>query len=139
MLCKSIMSVSFDNTYFPRNSYQGFRHGFTGKRESGFKKFYSDNPYCLPSVRSIIAPASTLSKFDCLIQACEALSKRRSLPCGKAFWNDYNQQVQFPELFSDVALILALNSFWGYLWLRKKHWIQGKNKFSLPSIIAPYS
>lgn len=86
------------------------------------------------SATAVIAPISTLTKFDGLIQACGELSESRSLPWGTGFLERYNRQAQFPELFSDVALILALNAIWCYLWLRRKHWIQGQNRVSFPQI-----
>lgn len=80
------------------------------------------------SAAAVIAPVSTLSKFDGLVQACGESSETRSLPWGKLFLEKYNQQAEFPELFSDVALVLVLNAIWCCLWLRRKHWIQGKNR-----------
>ena len=40
--------------------YQGSRHGFTGKRENGFKKFYSDNP------SYVVGLVALLGDFLCL-------------------------------------------------------------------------
>lgn len=37
------------------------------------------------SATAVIAPASTLSRFNGLVQACGELSKSRSLPWGKGF------------------------------------------------------
>lgn len=77
---------------------------------------------------AVIAPVSTLQKFTGLTQACNELSKSRILPWNKDFLERYNQKSQFPELFSDVALILTLNAIWCYLWLRRTHWLQGEDK-----------
>lgn len=90
------------------------------------------------SMTAVIAPVSTLQKFSGLTRACEDLSKSRTLPWNKDFLERYNQSAQFPELFSDVALILALNAIWCYLWLRRKHWLQGEERVRYPHSKASY-
>lgn len=80
------------------------------------------------SMTAVIAPVSTLQKFNGLTQACEDLSKSQTLPWNSDLLERYNQKSQFPELFADVALILAWNAIWCYLWLRRKHWLQGEDR-----------
>lgn len=84
------------------------------------------------SATAVIAPISTLPKFNGLIQACEKLSKSRTQPWKTDFLERYNHKNQFPELFADVALILVLNAMWCYLWLRRKHWIKGEKMVCSP-------
>lgn len=87
---------------------------------------------------AVMAPVSTLQKFTALTQACEKLSKSQTQPWNKELLEGYNQNSQFPELFSDVALILALNAIWCYLWLRRKHWLQGKDRVRSSHQILSY-
>lgn len=77
---------------------------------------------------AVLAPMSTLQKFNALTQACEKLSNTQPLPWNKDLLDRYNKNDNFPELFSDVALILGLNAIWCYLWIRKKHWLQGEDR-----------
>lgn len=86
---------------------------------------------------AVMAPASTLQKFNGLTQACEKLSYSQTLPWNKDLLDRYDQNSIFPELFSDVALILGLNAIWCYLWIRRKHWLQGEDRVRYIYIFPP--
>lgn len=83
------------------------------------------------SMTAEMAPMSTLQKFNGLIQACHNLSNSQPLPWNKDLLEEYDRKSNTPELFSGVALILGLNAIWCYLWIRRKHWLQGEDRVRL--------
>jgi len=83
---------------------------------------------------AVIAPSSTTKRFNGLLQACSDASKDMNLPWGSDATQPYNNEVEFPELFSDIALILTMDGIWGYLWLRRDDWMEGKKVITLVEI-----
>lgn len=89
------------------------------------------------SMTAVMAPASTLQKFNGLIQACQNLSNSQPLPWNKDLLDRYDKNLIFPELLSDVALILGLNAIWCYLWIQRKHWLQGEDRVRYFYLFSP--